>query len=197
MRQLSLSNVLIPIPEQAKSWARSFDDKVDTQFDKLRGRRTVDRTMYLASESADFGLIWLLCGGVQGLVSPHGIRTGVRVMATEGIQSVIVNAMIKPMFRRQRPLDDLPDDHEHPHKFRKPITSSFPSGHASASFCAAVLLSDQCKFGPFPSWPVWFAGATLVSSSRVHTKAHHASDVVGGAALGLLFGMIAKRVMPL
>jgi membrane-associated phospholipid phosphatase len=36
-----------------------------------------------------------------------------------------------------------------------------------------------------------------VSASRVHTKAHHANDVIGGAALGLLFGMIAKRIMPL
>ncbi len=187
----------IPVPQSAKAFARIIDQVAEAQFDKLRGRPAIDKTMYLASELGDFGLIWLFAGGVRGLVSSHGIGAGLRVMAAEGVQSVLINAIIKPQFARSRPLDDLPDDHEHPHNFRKPITSSFPSGHASASFCAAILLSDRAHLGPLPSWPIWFAAASVVSASRVHTKAHHASDVIGGAALGLLFGMIAKRIMPL
>jgi undecaprenyl-diphosphatase len=73
----------------------------------------------------------------------------------------------------------------------RPITSSFPSGHAASAFTAAMLLAGG------PATPLWFALAAAVASSRVYTQMHHASDVVAGAALGLVLGAIARRVVPL
>ena len=60
-----------------------------------------------------------------------------------------------------------------------PLTSSFPSGHASAAFCAAGLLSEGSRLEP-----AYYALAAVVAASRVHVKIHHASDVVAGAAVG-------------
>jgi undecaprenyl-diphosphatase len=73
----------------------------------------------------------------------------------------------------------------------RPISSSFPSGHAASAFTAAMLLAGG------PATPLWFALAATVAASRVYTRMHHTSDVVAGAALGLALGAIARRVVPL
>ena len=76
----------------------------------------------------------------------------------------------------------------HPLPFRQPITSSFPSGHATAAFCAATLLAENERRAP-----VYYALATVVALSRIHTKIHHASDVVGGIVIGLVLGRVGRR----
>ncbi|MBA2752004.1 MAG: phosphatase PAP2 family protein, partial [Actinobacteria bacterium] len=100
----------------------------------------------------------------------------------------LVNAVIKSMFRRTRP----PWDVHRPHGLRRPLTSSFPSGHATSSFTAAVLLSEDDAL-----WPLYWAVAATVSSSRVYVKIHHGSDVVVGVGVGLCIGLGLKRLMPL
>jgi membrane-associated phospholipid phosphatase len=37
--------------------------------------------------------------------------------------------------------------------------------------------------------------ATVVGTSRAYVRIHHASDVVGGAAVGLTLGRIATRIV--
>ena len=74
-----------------------------------------------------------------------------------------------------------------PYGMRRPITSSFPSGHAATAFmCAGVLASGRLQ-GP------WFALAALVAGSRVYVRMHHASDVMAGVALGLALVPVAHR----
>lgn len=45
--------------------------------------------------------------------------------------------------------------------------------------------------------PVYYTLALVVALSRIHTKIHHASDVVGGIAIGLILGRVARRIAPL
>jgi undecaprenyl-diphosphatase len=71
---------------------------------------------------------------------------------------------------------------------RRPITSSFPSGHATAAFTAASVLAHTGQGDVF-----WYAIAAVVASSRVYVRMHHASDVVAGAALGLVLGRVARH----
>ena len=78
-----------------------------------------------------------------------------------------------------------------PLRLRKPLTSSFPSGHATAAFFGAALLRDDD-----PWWPLYYGIAVVVAASRVHVKIHHASDVVGGIALGIALGEVTRRVVP-
>ncbi len=165
-----------------------LDSGADRAFDRVRGRPVVDRAMYAASEVADFSLLWHLIGVARALRSRRDERAALRLSATLAIESVVVNGMVKSLFGRTRP----PTSEPRPLRLRTPRSSSFPSGHASAAFCAATLLSDRSAI-----WPVWYGLAAVVASSRVHVKIHHASDVVTGAVVGVAIGRVARRAVPL
>jgi undecaprenyl-diphosphatase len=77
-----------------------------------------------------------------------------------------------------------------PYGMRRPITSSFPSGHAAAAFAAAALLGAGARR---PAVVGWHLLATAVAASRVYVRLHHPSDVVAGAALGAAYGRLARR----
>jgi undecaprenyl-diphosphatase len=167
----------------------ALDDRVDELFGRLRGNRAADRVFYTASALGDFGLLWLALGLVRMLRGwPGDNRAALRAIIATGVESVVVNAGMKSLFKRRRP---RPVE-AHPLPFRQPLTSSFPSGHATAAFCAATLLAEGEGHAP-----VYYALATVVALSRIHTKIHHASDVVGGVAIGLALGQVARRIVPL
>ena len=165
-----------------------FDDRVDSLFDRVRGHPVADRVFYSATNVGEHSLLWLMLGALRGIRSERDWHAAVRVGAGVAIESVVVNLGVKSLFRRTRP----PWEIDRPFAIRRPLTSSFPSGHATSAFTAAVLLSDDDVL-----WPAYYAMAAVVASSRVYVKIHHASDVVGGAALGLLMGHAARRLFPL
>ena len=158
---------------------------VDELFDVLRGRPFVDRLMYSVTELADFSVLWHLLGVAEGLRRPDGFERALRMSATLGVESLLVNVGIKSLVRRNRPVPQF----ERPHHLRIPLSSSFPSGHASSAFVAATLLGDGSRLKP-----AYYALATLVAASRIHVRIHHGSDVVGGVILGVGLGALAKRV---
>jgi undecaprenyl-diphosphatase len=157
-------------------------------FDHVRGIPAVDRVFYTASELGDWSLIWHLAGAGQGVILSDGFARAVRLSACMGLESGFVNGAVKAMFRRARPIVET----ERPHRLRQPRTSSFPSGHASAAFVAAALLSDGRR-----AKPLYYGVAGVVALSRVHVRIHHASDVAGGIALGVALGALAKKAWPL
>jgi membrane-associated phospholipid phosphatase len=168
----------------------SFDREVDDFFERrLRGRPGLDRIFYSASAVGDHGLIWLVLAAIRGLRADEDWRAVVRAAGGVGIESALVNGPVKLLFRRARPVyEGL-----RPRPLRRPRTSSFPSGHATSAFCAAALLSDGD-----PAWrPLYYTLATVVAWSRVYVRIHHASDVVGGMAIGAALGEVARRVYPL
>jgi undecaprenyl-diphosphatase len=175
--------------ERAKQVIVDFDEAIDQRVDRIRGHRTIDRLMYGASELGDWSLIWHLIGAGQGLLPGRDPMGAVRVSAILGVESLLVNGGIKSLFRRHRPVWE--EDRPRPHRVRTPHSSSFPSGHSSAAFTAAGILSQGD-----PLWPVYYGIAALVSTSRVYVKMHHASDVLAGAAMGVGFGVLARRVWP-
>ena len=64
---------------------------------------------------------------------------------------------------------------------------SFPSGHAAMAFAAAT-----CLAAVLPRWAVaFFAIAGAVAAERVLENAHYLSDVVAGAGIGVLCGLVA------
>lgn len=178
------------LPGPLKEAVDRFDVAADRWFDHLRGRPGADHLFYGASELGDFSLIWLLLGSAQGLRDDVSFQRAVRLGLALGVESALVNGLLKSITRRDRPTRVGPI----PRKLRMPRTSSFPSGHASSAFAATTLLSDG--EGPVLTC-LYHATAAVVASSRVYVKIHFASDVVAGALLGLAYGRWVKRTFPL
>ena len=115
-----------------------------------------------------------------------GLHTSEALFVSSSITSII-----KGLAGRQRPavagIDD-PDDFKFGGGFGKGGNTSFPSGHATASFAFATMVTlETHRWKPSSSWyvaPVMFGGATMVGLARLYTNAHWASDVIMGAGIG-------------
>jgi undecaprenyl-diphosphatase len=156
----------------------TIDDAVDAAFEPLRGRPGIDRGAAIISNLADYGLIWVLLAGLKGRRRGADRRRAVVALATAGFSSLFVSRVVKQAVERQRPDDHLTA------AVRTPSGSSFPSGHTLAAFCTAFILGDS---DVQTAAQVGFA--TTVAASRVHLRAHHPTDVLGGAAIGSVLGL--------
>lgn len=161
-----------------------IDDSIDRWWERFRGQPAVDRIFYSASEAGDFSLLWHTWGVAKAVVQ-NDPRPAIELSLALGIESALVNGPIKSVFARRRPIHET----DRPHTLRTPKTSSFPSGHASAAMVAATMLSRGSRFKA-----LYFGAGAVVAFSRVHVRIHHASDVAGGLAVGLVLGAAAKRV---
>ena len=65
-----------------------------------------------------------------------------------------------------------------------PTSDSFPSGHATTAFAAAVCLAI---LAPPLRWPA-LALAAVVAYSRVYLGVHFWTDILAGALLGAMVG---------
>jgi membrane-associated phospholipid phosphatase len=82
----------------------------------------------------------------------------------------------KQIFRRPRPIN--PTGHQS-------AGYSLPSGHATLTFAAATVLQQHLGYqAGIPTYLI----ATYVAMSRLHDNRHYASDVVFGAANGIVIG---------
>jgi undecaprenyl-diphosphatase len=103
--------------------------------------------------------------------------------------AIIVLAVVvlaaKFIIRRRRP------DGEWGALYRTTDPHSFPSGHAARAFLIAVL---AIGLGPWWLAAILCIWAPLVSLARVAMGVHYLSDVVAGAVLGGIAGVIALQM---
>ena len=165
----------------------TFDRRVEAAFQLVRGRRRFDLGAVIVSNLADYGLAWSLLAALKGRRRGPARRRAVRMLALAGVSSASVNALLKSGVGRRRP--EAPSPSRESLLVRTPTSSSFPSGHTLAAFCTAVALAD----GP-PELLAYTGFATAVGASRIHLGAHHATDVIGGAAVGVVIGIGVRRL---
>jgi membrane-associated phospholipid phosphatase len=98
----------------------------------------------------------------------------------------IMYLALKGLTRRTRPKDIAAGAPFNDTFFNTPKSafgSSFPSGHAVSAFSIATVVARRYGHHRWVPW-VAYGAATLISFSRVTTRAHFPSDVFLGAALG-------------
>jgi undecaprenyl-diphosphatase len=162
----------------------SLDKTIDAAFAPLRGRPQVDRAAAAVSNLADYGLVWILLALFKARRRGPNRRRAIAALGLAGVSSYVVNRAVKSAVERERPGEHLEAS------VRTPSSSSFPSGHTLAAFGTAFALSEST---PETAAYVGFAGA--VAASRVHLRAHHPSDVLGGAAIGSVLGLALRPVL--
>lgn len=182
----ALSDAPAGAPSSGSS--NKFDEQIDAWWEPLRANPTADRIFYAASNAGEFSLLWHALGGLRALGPRRSVGDAALFSAVMGLESLLVNRVIKGYFERQRPSEAA--DNPTQHQLRQPITSSFPSGHASAAFCASAMLARGSKLAP-----LYRLTACAVALSRIHVRLHHASDVIVGAAVGEVLGRLARLVV--
>jgi len=139
-------------------------------------------TIFVAlSHIGSYGIVWLTLAVLAVVLLRRPVVFPLVVTAYFG--SAAVSDVIKLSVDRSRPVD-------HP-LVSEPTTHSFPSGHATTSFACAATLA------PFVSRhavPVLYVLAAAIAYSRVYVGVHYPLDVLGGAALGLLFATALRRL---
>jgi undecaprenyl-diphosphatase len=162
----------------------TIDEAVDAAFEPLRGRPEIDRAAAIVSNLADYGLIWVVLAGLKARRRGPDRGRAVVGLAAAGFSSLLVSRMVKAAVERQRPDDHLDAG------VRTPTSSSFPSGHTLAAFCTAFVLGDS-QAGTAAN----VSFATAVAVSRIHLRAHHPTDVIGGAAIGSVLGLGLRPIV--
>lgn len=66
---------------------------------------------------------------------------------------------------------------------------SFPSGHTAQTFFLVTLLCQRLQVGIWVTLAL-YAVAALVGFTRMYVGAHYPRDVIGGAALGSVWGIL-------
>ncbi|MDQ2931194.1 MAG: phosphatase PAP2 family protein [Gemmatimonadota bacterium] len=183
---------------------RPFDSQIANEIREPAAQR--NRSAARAAKTFNFiGSPGTLLAGVAMYgVGRIGHFDRVADLGLHSTEAIVVSAgatfLIKGLAGRQRPshagVND-PDDFSFGGGFKSGGSSSFPSGHATAAFATATVVTlETHRWWPRSTWyvaPLMFGGASLVGVARLYTNAHWASDVIMGAGIGTLTGLKVFR----
>ena len=157
----------------------------DLDLKALRWMRThghspgVESAAVALGKVGNNGLIWLVLGLTLVAIDSSRWKQWL-VCALLGPFAIGLNYAIKLAVKRPRPvLGGLPP------LGGAPSSLSFPSAHATSSFAVATAMVrvDPAMAGAF-------AVAILISLGRPYLGMHYPSDVLAGAFLGVVLGLI-------
>ncbi len=141
------------------------------------------------------GALWL---GARVLHDSVRARYGARALEALALSGTITGG-IKGIAGRARPYADpgQPGSWVFARGIHDGRYQSFPSGHATAAFAFASAITSQLDRdrSPIRHWagPVLYALAGVTAFARTYDHDHWTSDVVAGAGVGTLSGLIVSR----
>ena len=135
------------------------------------------------------GAFWIVLTLLLLLVFKRTRRMGVYCAASMLLTLLVVNLCIKPLAARTRPyelIEGLQILVSRPHDY------SFPSGHSANSLtCAWTIFRLAPKKYGVPALVL----AVLIALSRLYVGVHYPTDVLAGAAIGILLSEVALRAL--
>jgi membrane-associated phospholipid phosphatase len=130
-------------------------------------------------KAANNGAVWIVLGVALALLDPSRRESWLICAALAPI-AIVLNYGIKLAVKRPRPvLEGLPP------LGGAPSSLSFPSAHALSSFAVATAM-----FRVDPATAGALVVALAISLGRPYLGMHYPSDVLAGALLGVLLGLI-------
>jgi len=149
----------------------------------------LDPFMKLYTQLGNTGMLFIMLG-VLMLLFKQTRKAGFSALCAMLIGLIVVNFTIKPLVSRPRPwlviknFVNLVPEHD---------PNSFPSGHTNAAFAFALAV---CMSAP-RRWMKAAAvcAAVVMGLSRLYVGVHFPSDVLAGAVIGSLCGLLGAWVV--
>jgi Membrane-associated phospholipid phosphatase len=183
-----MDGILNYLADTISSYDRSILSSVNRYF---MHHSAMDVLMKYITKLGDSGIFWIALAVIL-LIPKKTRRTGAAMGVSLLLGLIIGNGILKNLIARPRPYDIA-----NPVRARRallidpPTDYSFPSGHTLASFEASTaLFKDHTVYGFLA-----FVLAILIGFSRIYLQVHYPSDVLGGAILGFLLGLLGSSIV--
>jgi undecaprenyl-diphosphatase len=165
----------------------AIDERLLVAARRLHGpwRTRVARALTRAGDTSSWTLAVLVLLAAGTPFTVPGLR-----LAAATLLGTLFSQVLKRSLHRPRPTSAIVGFEalaENPDRF------SFPSGHTTAAFAAAVALAGA----PFGLGPAALVLAVGIGASRVYLGAHYPLDVGVGVVLGSLSGAATRLVLAL
>jgi membrane-associated phospholipid phosphatase len=141
---------------------------------------SLEEAMRLLGKAGNNGAIWFAINLVLAILD-SGNREAWLICAILAPVAIVLNFAVKVVVKRPRP--DLGPDL--PPLGGAPSSLSFPSAHATSSFAVATAMTRVAPLGALA-----FALAFLICVGRPYLGMHYPSDVLVGAILGVILGLV-------
>lgn len=146
----------------------------------------LDKIMTLMSYLGSGGIIFIIIG-IFFILREKDRKLGFTIALSLLLCGALGNGVLKPLVGRVRPFIAL----DIPIIINPPSGASFPSGHTYSAFATAMSVYLYKKdLGKF-----LFLFAILMGFSRMYLYVHYPTDVLAGAVLGIIIGIISKKLI--
>ena len=150
----------------------------------------LDKLMPCISFLGEGAILWIVITIMCIAVKKYR-KIGISLAINIGINTIACNLILKPIVQRLRPyiLNEyitliVPPERDF---------FSFPSGHSMFAFGAAtIIFIYNKKLGIF-----MYLLATMIAFSRLYLYVHFPTDVMIGAAIGILLAMLSYKLQQL
>ena len=129
------------------------------------------------------GIIWIALAVILLLMGRKMRPVALTLIFSLIISAVVCSGIIKPLVGRVRPYAAL----NIPLIINAMNDYSFPSGHTSAAFAAATAVFIYNK----KAGAAFYVFAAFMAFSRLYLSVHYPTDILAGAAIGVMCGVLA------
>lgn len=146
--------------------------------------KKLNRIMIFITHLGTGGILWLFLSCVFFLMNER--KVSLNIIFALFINGIVCNLTLKPLLKRKRPswIENVEL------LIKNPTDFSFPSGHTTSSFAAAVTIFYYYKYlGIF-----LIIIALLIGFSRIYHFVHHPSDVIIGIILGIIIAIVSHSI---
>lgn len=160
----------------------------------------LDKIMIAITTLGEGGIIFILLA-LALICTKKYRKAGVAVLVALVVMEIGNNLILKEIFARPRPFNLAEIDpvkyawwaeaYRFPGLVSEPSSYSFPSGHTSSAFAAAIaVLWYDRKIG-IPTTVFAF----IMGFTRIYVEVHYPTDVLFGAVFGVVYALIGVLIM--